>query len=71
MKSKYCNVGGLGSGKHPMLFIDPTEESLYLDETKDRNLYTLVEFIEFDHHWNIFATYAGRYTINIVLIRYK
>lgn len=69
MKSKYCEISCTGSGiSIPFLHIEATGRSLYLHKKYLTEEDTQISFPQLKN-WNIYATSAGRYTINVVLIK--
>lgn len=68
LHSKYCEVVATGGSNAPQIFIGTNESSLHLDETKDRNESTAIEFPQFVG-WSVWATTIGRYTLAVCLTR--
>lgn len=70
LKSKYCEVSSSFSGSNGEcgVVLQTTKRSLYLNDKTDREDFTTIEFPDFKG-WNVFATWLGRYTINVCLIK--
>lgn len=68
--SKYCEVSTSFSGSNDEcgIVLQATERSLFLNEQADREDFTTIEFPDFKG-WNVFATWLGRYTLNVCLIK--
>ena len=70
MKSKYCEIGGHVSTSEGYcgIMIDAIKSSLYLDESKDKDMFTSIMFTEYKG-WSIYCADVGRYTIRVVLVK--
>lgn len=75
LRSKYAEVflcetmraGGIN--QMPVIWLMTTDETLYIDETKDRDEFTRISFPEYCG-WNIFvATRTGEYTVSVCLVK--
>ena len=71
LRSKYCTVAAKwgGSDAIPGIFIEATDESLYLDTTK-KGADTFIEFPEYKG-WSVHAAVVARYTLSVCLVKDK
>ncbi len=71
LKSKHCEVSAVSTceGKES-LWIEATEHSLHLHRHRKRDDITAIEFPRWPGY-EIFATYLGRYTLDVCLVKRK
>jgi hypothetical protein len=69
LASKYCEVLATGSGTDGLdIFIQATDESLHLDETKPRDAWTKLSFPEFKG-WEIACYTLSKYTLTVCFLK--
>lgn len=69
LQSIYAKVGGVGGGNvsGPSVHLLTTEYTVRLDESKDRNEHTVIEFPEYVE-WNVFAYWLSKDILTLTLV---
>lgn len=69
MRSKRCDVLTTGSDCGiPMVMLWAGDDALHLDETKPRNMPTVISFPDY-RGWDVFSAECSRYTLSVCLIK--
>jgi hypothetical protein len=68
LHSKRASVNSTSSGSIPCVHLEAVEETLHVDESKPRELLTVLKFPEYAG-WDIFSAKVSRYTLSICLIK--
>ena len=70
LHSKYCELFGTHGGDGgPGITIGATDESLYLAEGVDRDIFTDISFCDYGPEWSVWAASCARYAACVCLIR--
>jgi hypothetical protein len=70
MKSKHSKISAIGGGKNPCILLEADENTDPINiNLKDNNELTQIDFIDFNHTWNVFNAEIAKYTIFITLIK--
>jgi hypothetical protein len=68
MKSKHCVIGAtMGGDNTAGIVLEATDESMFLDVTKDRDAWTIIEFVGYPG-WRIHSADLARYTLAVCLV---
>lgn len=72
LRSKHCEAHAMSTDKNetPCISITATECSINLQPGKDKDDDTIISFPEFKGYKAFAAGWAGKYTINVVLIKH-
>jgi hypothetical protein len=70
LTTKYVDIFSIGGGKHPILLLTATKDSLNLDK-RFKETIAEITLNEFDSSWSIWSVNSSRYTVYLSLFKRK